>query len=407
MIDLASARELVLGAFDAASAPIERVALAHAQGRVLASPVVAPRDIPGFAHAAMDGFAVRAADLATAGVAQLDVVGRRFAGDPPGSPVASGTCVRIMTGAALPPGADAVVMRENADDAGECVRLGGPVARGTNVRAADDDWSAGAAAFPAGRVLDAVDLAVLASFGLESIEVRARPRIGVLVTGDELVPPGQALRPGQRHDSNSILLAGLLVAHACAPGTVATSGDDRARLDATLSALCATHPLVITTGGASAGDSDWMPALLAERGERLFWKVALRPGMPVAFGRIGDCRVFVLPGNPVSVLATFIALVRPALARWLGAPALDPPPVTARLAAAIDKKHARREFRRALAWFDGDGVLHAAPHEAISSGALRGAAQSAALLELAEPPSRLEAGTRMALHWLRAPGAGA
>lgn len=404
MIDLATARGLVLDAFDAGGAPTERVALDAAPGRILADAVVAPRDIPGFAHAAMDGYAVRSSDLSSDGETLLALAGRRHAGDAAGEPVVPGWCVRIMTGAALPPGADAVVIREQAEEQGTMVRLRQSVVAGANVRAADDDWAAGAPALPRGRILDAVDVAVLASFGIEQVAVRARPRVGVLVTGDELVAPGTALRPGQRHDSNRVLLRGLLAGHGCAAGTTLTLGDDRAALDAALAALCAAHDVVVTTGGASAGDTDWMPALLAERGERRFWKVALRPGMPVAFGCIGAARVFVLPGNPLSVLATFVTLVRPALARWLGAPALDPPADVARLSTPIDKRHARREFRRARCSVDADGVLHVTPHDALSSGALRGAAQSNALLELPEPPARFEPGICVPVHWLRAPG---
>jgi molybdopterin molybdotransferase len=403
MIDLDAARRAIAARIPAAAAPDETVSLDAARGRVLAQAVAAPRDIPGFAHAAMDGYAVRAADLDAAVPTRLRLRGVLLAGAGEAGPLGAGECLRTMTGAPLPAGADTVVIRENARETDGVVELAAGTAPGANVRAADDDFGAGMPALAAGDVLDAAALGVLASFGFDRVLVRARPRVAVLVTGDELVPPGRLLGPGQRHDSNRALLAALLEQHGAAPRVSSVLGDDETLLEGALREAAAGADFVLTTGGASAGDADFLPSILARIGERVFWKVAMRPGMPAFFGFIGGTPVFGLPGNPVSVFASFHALVRPALARWLGAPALDPPPLPARLEGEVDKRHARLEFRRARLRVDGEGVLRVAVHPSTSSGALRSVLESDALAEFAAPPRRWQAGELVPVHPLAWP----
>lgn len=400
MIDLEAARATIALRVPHAAAPVERVPLSEAAGRVLAHDFAAPRDIPGFAHAAMDGYALAGAALRGDAPTRLRLRGVLLAGAGVSAPLSSGECLRIMTGAPLPDGADTVAIRENArEDAGE-VEIAPGTAPGANVRAADDDFAAGAQALPAGDPLGPAALGVLASFGADRVAVRARPRVAVLVTGDELVAPGTLPAPGQRHDSNGALLPALLRGCGAALAGVVHVRDDEASLAEALRKAAAAADFVLTTGGASAGDADYLPALLARIGERAFWKVAMRPGMPAFFGHVGGTPVFGLPGNPVSVFATFRALVRPALARWLGAPALDPPPVAARLLQAVDKRHARLEFRRARVRVDSGGVLRASVHPSTSSGALRSVLESNALVELAAPPRRWEADEVVPAHLL-------
>jgi molybdopterin molybdotransferase len=405
MIDLDAARGAIQQRIVHAAAPVEQVLLADALGRVLAATIVAPRDIPGFAHAAMDGYALRATDLCADAPTRLRVQGVLLAGAGTAAPLASGACLRIMTGAPLPEGADTVAIREHANEAGGIVEIAAGTAAGANVRAADDDFPAGSLALRAGDIVDAPALGVLASFGIAQVAVRARPRIAVLVTGDELVPPGAIAGPGQRHDSNRSMLPAL----AASCGAVAVMAlhlrDDEAALAQALRAAASAADFVLATGGASAGDADFLPALVARLGERVFWKVAMRPGMPALFGIVDGTPVFGLPGNPVSVFATFHALVRPALARWLGAPALDPPPLAARLLQGVDKRHARREFRRACLHRDADAVLRVDVHPSTSSGALRSVLESDALAEFAAPPRRWEAGELVPVHVLRGPRA--
>ena len=407
MIDLDAARRAIADRIPAAAAPVETVPLDASRGRVLAHAIAAPRDVPGFAHAAMDGYALRAADLRADSPSRLRLRGVLLAGAGEASALAPGECLRIMTGAPMPAGADTVVIRENAREADDgMVELVPGTAPGANVRMADDDFAAGAPALAAGKVLDAAALGVLASFGFDAVPVRARPRVAVLVTGDELVPPGRPLGPGQRHDSNRTLLSALLADLGALPRDTAALGDDEALLEAALRAAAADADFVVTTGGASAGDADFLPSILARIGERVFWKVAMRPGMPAFFGFVGGTPVFGLPGNPVSVFATCHALLRPALARWLGAPALDPPPLVARLEGEVDKRHARLEFRRARLRVDADGVLRVAVHPSTSSGALRSVLESDALAEFAAPPRRWLDGERVPVHplsrWLPA-----
>lgn len=400
MIDLATARAAIIAHVPLAAAAAEQVALGDALGRVLAGDLVAPRDIPGFAHAAMDGYAVRAVDLQGTAPIRLRRKGVLHAGAGLAPALAAGECLRIMTGAPLPPGADTVVIRENTHEADGTVEIAAGTAPGANVRAADDDFAAGMQALRAGELASPAALGVMASFGLSTVAVRRRPRVAVLVTGDELAAPGAALGAGQRHDSNGTLLPALAAGAGAQVVSVERVRDDAQVLSEALQAAAARADFVLTTGGASAGDADYLPEVVARIGERVFWKVAMRPGMPACFGRVDGVPVLGLPGNPVSVFATFHALVRPALARWLGAPGLDPPPVVAQLAQAVDKRHARLEFRRARLSVDASGRLQVAIHPSTSSGALRSVLESNALAEFAAEPRRWEAGERVPVHML-------
>jgi molybdopterin molybdotransferase len=383
MIDLATARAAIQQRIAPASLPLESLPLDDALGRVSARAIVAPRDMPGFPHSAMDGYAVCAADLDPAAPTRLRLRAVLLAGQGAGPAVAAGECVRIMTGAPLPPGTDTVVIRENTREAGDLIVLEPGTPAGSNVRAADDDFADGAPAIAAGVLLGPAALAVLASFGLSQVLVHRRPRIGILVSGDELVAPGGALAFGQRFDSNRTLLAALARVHGAVVTRAITVRDDEAALEDALRDLCSEADLVVTSGGASAGDADFLPAIVARIGERVFWKVAIKPGMPAFFGLVGDTPVFGLPGNPVSVFATFIALLRPALARLAGAPAIDPPPLPARLEGAVAKRHPRLDLRRGTLRVDAEGRLRVALHPSVSSGALRSVLESDALVELA------------------------
>ncbi len=399
MLALAEARDLILNRLrDRAVAP--RVAsLDEAFGAALADDLLAPRDVPGFAHAAMDGYAARAADLRDDAPTALRLIGTQLAGRALNLRIASGQCVRIATGAILPEGADTVVIRENARVDGDQITLEPGTPFGANVRSASDDYAQGDRVFARGQRLGAAPLAVLASFGVDRVSVR-RARVAVLVTGDELVPPGQALATGLRHDSNSTLLAGLLRAHGAEISWQARIADSKDALREALREASTRADLILTTGGASVGEADHMPRLVAELGEVFFHKVAMRPGMPALFGAIGGTPLLALPGNPVSVAATFIAFARPALASLCACAALDPAPWTARLAAPLRKDHHRAEFRRARVIVDGEGVLHVEPHASLSSGALRSVAESEAFVRLPEHPGQFAIGDRLPCHRL-------
>jgi len=312
-IDSARAKVLV------AAAPLaaEEVALADAAGRVLAEDVRAAHDVPPFANSAMDGFAI----VAPGG--DLELVGESRAGAPFDGTLQTGQAVRISTGAALPAGADAVVMVERTEEAGGRVRA--EAAAGQNVRGAGEDLRAGAVVLEAGTRLGAAELGVAAGAGRAALRCARRPRVAIVATGDELVPPGEPLGPGQIHDSNALALATL--AREAGAEVVASlrAPDDRAATEAALGEALEQADLVLVSGGVSVGPHDHVkPALEALGVSEVFWRVALRPGKPTWFGTNDATLVLGLPGNPVSALVTFVLFARPALAALQGAP--DPGP---------------------------------------------------------------------------------
>ncbi len=376
------ARQCVLDASRAARLPDESVLVALADSRILAENVSAPFALPGFDHAAMDGYAIGASVPPAPTEIIVRVVGRTLAGDPPFGPLSAGQAVQIATGAMLPEGTGRVVPVESSerlDDDRVKLRLSADAS--THIRGAEDDYRSGQLALIAGSRVGFAGCGVLASFGRLEVRVSLRPRVSVLITGSELVPAGGARTPGRIYDSNGALLRGLLRAEGIEAQMQGPLPDDAEGLRAAVLAASACSDVVITTGGASAGVADFMPRLLAELGEVLIWKVAMRPGMPLLFARIGRTLVFGLPGNPVSVVAVFLSLVRPALRLMQGA---SPPSMThARLTHALHKSHNRLEFRRATLSVDDQGVARAQAHPALSSGVLRSVAETDALILLA------------------------
>ncbi|WP_058834578.1 molybdopterin molybdotransferase MoeA [Luteimonas abyssi] len=388
---------------DAAAArkrlPVERRPLARAHGHVLAEDVRATLPQPPFDNSAMDGFAFRHDDLAQARDAGLALAGEQFAGEQAPLDVAAGTCIRITTGAPLPPAADTVVMKEDTEllqdaDGTTRVRLRVDLPRGRHVRSAGEDSKAGDLLVAAGQPLTASRLALCASQGLAEVAVRRRPTVAVFTTGDELVEPGQALAPGQIYNSNRVQLMASLRDAGLEPTAWPTLPDDPAQVYSALLHAGHAFDLVITCGGVSAGEKDHLPALLQEKAEILFWKARLKPGMPVLLaegGQLGDALFLCLPGNPVSVLATWLALGR-RLAEGLQG-AAEPPRRFARLASDWDKRHERLEFLRGrLRWRD-DGTLEVEPNPADGSHRMRAAADSDALVVLDEGARPYPAGT--------------
>lgn len=369
----------------------ESIPLGDALGRVLARDLVATHDLPPFANSAMDGFALRAADLPDSGERALRLIGTRLAGDGQARHVGPDECLRITTGAPMPDGADTVVIKERVEVVGESVIVHAGETAGGNVRPAGEDYRAGECALRAGLRLGPARLGVAASLGLGVVPVAPQPRVALLTTGDELVEPGQPLGPAQIHNSNRYTLAALVRGAGARLVRERHVRDDRARLREEWLAAAAQADLVLSSGGVSAGEADHLPALLAELGEVHFWKVRMKPGMPLLCGTIGTTPVLALPGNPVSCIATFLALVQPGLAAMQGA-SDEAPPLFVRLATPIDKRHARAEFLRARLESREDGSLWAWPLQRQGSGMLRGVAEGDALLVIDEGPRRLEAG---------------
>ena len=357
---------------------------ARNDGRVLAVDVVAAHDLPPFANSAMDGFALRGADLPRAGERRLRIVGTHFAGDAPAASVAAGECVRITTGAPLPHGADSVVIKERVRVEDDELVVGSGERAGANVRAAGEDYAAGEIALRAGQRIGAARVGVLASLGHADVRVAARPRVAVLTTGDELVAPGTALGAAQIHNSNGYSLAAL-IAEAGAVNVDRVPPfrhlrDDARAVREGLLAAAEVADVIVSSGGVSAGEKDLLPGLVAELGRLHFWKVRMRPGMPFLFGQIGKTLVFGLPGNPVSSIATFLAFVRPALAAMQGADDAREIRLHARLAAPIMKRHERTEFLRARRESRDDGSLWVTALAKQGSGMLRGVVEADALI---------------------------
>ena len=364
--------------------PHEVVALEAALGRVLAEDIHAPADVPAFANSAMDGYALSGADLPNEGSRGFRLAGAVLAGASAIPRCGAGECVRITTGAPLPPGADTVVVKENVRVDGETIVVAAGETIGANVRPAGEDYRSGELAARIGTQLTPAQLGVIASCGRAGVHVARRPRVALFVTGDELVAPGRTLGFGQIHDSNRYSLGALLRQLGIEPEPVAHLRDDPATIRSALRDAGERCDVIVSSGGVSAGEADYLPRLVTELGRVHFWKVRMKPGMPVLCGEVGAALVFALPGNPVSTIATFLMFVRPALLALQGAGAPGPSILKARLATAIAKKHDRTEFLRASVASRDDGALWASVLPKQGSGMLRGVAEADALVIVPE-----------------------
>jgi molybdopterin molybdotransferase len=330
---------------------VERVHIRAALGRVLAADVVSPLDVPGHDNSAMDGWAVRFADLAKDAETTLRRIGESFAGKPFAGEVREGEAVRIFTGGVMPRGADTVVMQERARETpdGVCVAAGAVGKAGQNRRFAGEDLKRGEVVFRTGQPVRPAELGMLASLGIGEVTVFRRLRVAFFSTGDELRSVGQPLGAGEIYDSNRYTLYGMLERLGCEVLDMGVVPDAPDRLEQAFSSASAAADVVITSGGVSVGEADFVKSLLDKLGEVLFWKIAMKPGRPLAYGRIGSAHFFGLPGNPVSVMVTFYEFVRDALLVLQGRRDVGPMPTfKATLAAPIRKMPGRTEFQRAV-----------------------------------------------------------
>ncbi len=362
--------------------PAERVATRRADGRIVARDLAAPIALPSFDNSRMDGYAVRHADLRADAAVRLVLAGEQFAGAAMPVRVDAGQCMRITTGAPIPAGADTVVIRERVREDGDAIVVEGAVAPGADIRRIGEDVAAGETVLRAGDVLTPARLGLLAALGVDAVEVSARPTVAVFTTGDELVEPGLPLQPGQIYNGNRELLMALLRAEGLEPTAWPALPDDPARLASQLGDAASAFDVVITCGGVSAGQKDHLPELLRAHGRIDFWKVRMKPGMPVLCGQWDSATVLALPGNPVSALATFLALGRPLLDGLQGRAARARRHAV--LATAWRKTHERHEFLRGGLHHGDDGRLLVRPHPADASHQLRAAADSDALIVLEE-----------------------
>lgn len=360
---------------EAAITPIaerEPVPLGNALGRILAGDVLAPRDVPGHTNSAVDGYALPGATLAESGERAFTVAGTSWAGRPFEGDREANAAVRIMTGAMMPPGTDTVVMLEDVRIEGDTVHVGAGHRHGQNVRQAGEDLVAGARVLEAGVRLLPAQLGLLASLGLGTVDAVRRPRVATFSTGDELLGAGQAYVPGRVYDSNRYIIGAMLARLGVETVDLGVVGDTREATHDALERAASQADLVLTSGGASAGAADHVSAALGTLGEVGFWRIAIRPGRPLAFGRVGNAAFFGLPGNPVAVMVTFYQFVQPALRQLAGErPPWTPTTVRARCTSALRKKPGRVEYYRAVLEHDpregalvrhtgstGSGLLH-------------------------------------------------
>lgn len=384
----------------------ETVGLAAAFGRIAASDVRAGFDLPGFPGSAMDGYAVAGNELPARGERRFALAGTVLAGGAATTPLAAGQAMAVMTGAPLPAGADTVVIREHARVDGDGVWLPAGAAIGEHVRTATDDCARGTTVLSAGQTLTPARVALLAALGLDTVAVARRPRVAVLVTGDELAAGTGAPAPGLRHDSNGPLLAGLVAAAGAELVALRRCGDAPAALRAALLELAGQADLVASTGGISAGIADHLPDQLEGIASTVFRKLRMKPGMPVLLAQRDDTVFFALPGNPVSAGVCFHVLVAPLLARMLGRSEPQGLRATARLTAAWSKRHARLEFLRVALAVDPDGRLQATPQARQGSGVLSMLAAATGLARLEEGERHYPAGAQVPVQGIAAPWLG-
>jgi molybdopterin molybdotransferase len=390
--------EKMIGARVAAVSGQEMAPLRQALGRVLTADLIAPFNLPPFDNSAVDGYAVRGEDIDSAREQRLTIIDRVAAGHAAAHAVKSGEAVRIFTGAPMPSGADTVFMQEDCRIDGAHVIVPPGLSRGANRRLAGEDIRAGAVALPAGRRLSAQDIALAAALGLTAIDVRRRVRVALFSTGDEIAEPGSPLGGAALYDSNRYLLAAAVARFGAEITDLGILRDEPKTLARAIAAAAIDHDLVLTSGGVSTGEADYVRSAVERVGRIVFWRVAIKPGRPVAMGVIpggemGEAAAFVgLPGNPVAVFVTFVRVVRPLLLRLAGA--LPEPLVAmpARAAFSYKKRKGRREYVRVALRTGGDGMIDAVKYPQDGAGVLTSLTETDGLAELGEDVTNIEPG---------------
>ena len=397
MLEVEEAQQRIISAIQPLSS--KTIPLREASGRVLAESVASPISLPPFDNSAMDGYAVRAADVASASAespVQLRCIAEVAAGSTCEKTVLPKTCVRLFTGSPLPSGADAVVMQEDTRANGDSIAVLDPVKPWENVRLAGEDVKRGAPLAECGERLNAARLALLGATGVEKVAVGAQPVCGILSTGNELIEAGQALNPGQIYESNRLAISTLIAQAGGVPRVYPLARDS---LDVTRRALAeafAECDVVVTTGGVSVGEHDLVKAAFEAMGGTMdFWQVAMRPGKPFVFGRFGGKFLFGLPGNPVSAFVTFLLLVRPAIFKLQGAKEAFLPSHPAALAEPLQNRGARRHFIRVSV--NASGEVRSAGVQA--SHALSSLARANGLVNIPPETSWVAGTTVSVLRW--------
>jgi molybdopterin molybdotransferase len=376
----------------------EAVAIHHALGRVLATDVISPIDVPSHANSAMDGYALQGSCLSQNAAVTLKIVGSALAGHVFHAEVRPGECIRIMTGAVLPDSCDTVVPQEITQAQSDTAVLipAGAVKAGDNCRLRGEDLRAGSPAMTAGKILRPADLGMLASLGIATVPVKRRLRVAFFSTGDELRSIGEKLDEGCVYDSNRYTLQGMLTRLGCDTVDLGVVKDEPAALAAAFRSACEQADAIITSGGVSVGVADYLQQTLRSLGDVHFWKIAMRPGRPLAFGELSSCGnrawLFGLPGNPVAVMVSFYMIVRDALLTMMGAQVAPLPLMRVTAQASIPKKPGRTEYQRGILSIGADGRQQVRITGAQGSGILRSMSEANCIVVLHHNQGRVDAG---------------
>lgn len=370
----------------------QKLALREALGHILHAPVISPLQVPPHNNSAMDGYAIHSSDMQGDSYT-LKLVGTAFAGKPYQGEVNQGECIRIMTGAMMPPECNTVIMQEHVEASGNQITVHGQHQAGQNVRMAGEDIEQGHTVLPVGHRIMPADMGLIASLGIGEVIVRRKLRVAFFSTGDELRSIGEPLEAGQIYDSNRYTLYGMLKRLDADVLDMGVVPDEKAALKNALAQAAAEADVVITSGGVSVGDADYVKEMLAELGQVNFWKIAMKPGRPLAFGKINDALFFGLPGNPVSVMVTFYQFVQPALKKMAGENEHPLPLMQVETDSRIRKRPGRFEFQRGILFEDDNGQLKVQTTGQQGSGILRSMSVANCFILLDEDCDGIEPGT--------------
>jgi molybdopterin molybdotransferase len=376
----------------------EKVVLKSALGRILAEPVYSPIDIPHDRNAAMDGYAFASRDIADGQAFTLSLAGVSWAGRPFQGQLQPGQCVRIFTGAVVPEQADSVIMQEHVQVQDQNIYFPADTRALQNVRKIGEDVKQGTGLIAEPKKLTAIDLGLLASAGVDQAVVKQQLKIAYFSTGDELTSLGLPLESGKIYDSNRIILGGLLADPGYSVVDLGVIPDDKQLLESSLIEAAKHYDVIITTGGASVGEADYVKEVLQRCGEVDFWKIAVKPGKPLAFGKIGRCCFFGLPGNPIAVVVTFHQIVAPALRLLSGAPAFKPLRFTATCTTALKKSPGRQEYQRGILSQDENGEFFVASAGHQGSHILSSMSQSNCYIVLPEACKGVQVGDKVTVE---------
>ncbi len=376
----------------------EKLSLNNALGRVLAESVYSPINIPHDRNAAMDGYAFASGDRVDGQVFTLSLAGTSWAGRPFQGQLQAGQCVRIFTGAVVPEQADSVIMQEQVQAQDQTIHFPADTCVLKNIREIGEDVKQGACLIAQPKQLTAVDLGLLASAGVDQVTVKRRLKIAFISTGDELTALGQPLAPGKIYDSNRAMLSGLLVDPCYSVADLGVIPDNKQLLEDGFIEASKNHDVIITTGGASVGEADYVKEILHSCGQVNFWKMAIKPGKPLAFGKIGGCYFFGLPGNPVAVVVTFQQVVVPALRQLSGAPLAKPLRLIATCTTALKKSPGRQEYQRGILSQDENGEFCVASAGQQGSHILSSMSRSGCYIVLSEACEGVQAGDKVTVE---------